>query len=172
MYWSVRFTVASLVAATVLVLTMLVPMEGLAQSTNDDVGNRAAARACEQNGWQDLQREEGTGFSNEDACVRYALLGGELQQRWGVMILEFYGSPSICEFAVTASGLQPNTTNLYTLWVIVGNFVYFSLPIPTDATGNARVDDIEVDSGNAIDVTIIFTRTEEWATNHEALMCR
>ena len=39
-------------------------------------GNSDAANACKQGGWQNLVRQDGTGFNNQGDCVSYAAQGG------------------------------------------------------------------------------------------------
>lgn len=39
-------------------------------------GNSDAANACKQDGWQNLVRQDGTGFKNQGDCVSYAAKGG------------------------------------------------------------------------------------------------
>jgi len=39
-------------------------------------GNSDAANACKQGGWQNLVRQDGTGFKNQGDCVSYAAQGG------------------------------------------------------------------------------------------------
>jgi hypothetical protein len=39
-------------------------------------GNSDAANACKQGGWQNLVRQDGTGFNNQGDCVSYAAKGG------------------------------------------------------------------------------------------------
>jgi hypothetical protein len=44
-------------------------------------GNSGAAYACQQNGWQDLVRQDGTGFKNTGDCGSYAAQGGVLKAK-------------------------------------------------------------------------------------------
>ena len=41
-------------------------------------GNSSNAQVCQQGGWQNLARQDGTGFSNTGDCVSYAAHGGTL----------------------------------------------------------------------------------------------
>jgi hypothetical protein len=41
-------------------------------------GNSANAKACQQDGWKNLVRTDGTSFTNQGACVSYAAQGGTL----------------------------------------------------------------------------------------------
>ena len=44
-------------------------------------GNSDAANACKQDGWQNLVRQDGTGFKNQGDCVSYAVQGGVLKTK-------------------------------------------------------------------------------------------
>ena len=48
---------------------------GVATATAGN-GNSDAANACKQGGWQNLVRQDGTGFKNQGDCVSYAAQGG------------------------------------------------------------------------------------------------
>jgi len=50
---------------------------GVSTATADG-GNSDAAKACQKGGWQNLMRQDGTGFKNEGDCVAYAAQGGKL----------------------------------------------------------------------------------------------
>lgn len=41
-------------------------------------GNSSNAQACQNGGWQDLRRSDGTTFDNQGDCVSYAAQGGTL----------------------------------------------------------------------------------------------
>jgi hypothetical protein len=67
-------------------------------------GNSDAAKACQQGGWQNLAREDGTEFENTGDCVSYAAQGGTLEPK----------GPGVCvagsdNFSDDAVGAQPNT---------------------------------------------------------------
>jgi hypothetical protein len=49
---------------------------GVAAAT---ASNSDAAHACQQNGWQNLFRQDGTAFANQSECVSYAAQGGTLR---------------------------------------------------------------------------------------------
>jgi hypothetical protein len=63
-------------------------------------GNSDAAKACQQGGWQNLVRQDGTGFTNTGDCVSYAAQGGVLSTR------STAGSENFSQYA---SGAQPTT---------------------------------------------------------------
>ncbi len=44
-------------------------------------GNSDAAKACQQGGWQNLVRQDGSGFKNTGDCVSYAAQGGVLMAK-------------------------------------------------------------------------------------------
>jgi hypothetical protein len=44
-------------------------------------GNSDAAHSCQQGGWQNLVRQNGTGFANTGDCVSYAASGGTLSAK-------------------------------------------------------------------------------------------
>jgi hypothetical protein len=41
-------------------------------------GNSGNAQSCQQGGWRNLARQDGTGFTNAGDCVSYAAHGGTL----------------------------------------------------------------------------------------------
>jgi hypothetical protein len=44
-------------------------------------GNSDAAKACQKGGWQNLVRQDGTGFKNAGDCISYAAQGGTLKPK-------------------------------------------------------------------------------------------
>ena len=44
-------------------------------------GNSDNAKACQQGGWQNLVRQDGSGFNNTGDCVSYAAQGGVLKAK-------------------------------------------------------------------------------------------
>ena len=59
------------IIAAVAVAALAVPTLAIAGGGNSD-----AANACKQGGWQNLVRQDGTGFKNQGDCVSYAAKGG------------------------------------------------------------------------------------------------
>ena len=51
---------------------------GVATATAEKGGNSANAKLCQKNGWMNLLRSDGTGFTNQDDCVSYGAQGGTL----------------------------------------------------------------------------------------------
>jgi hypothetical protein len=75
-----RLTV-SLVGGCSLALAGLALLPGgmrPAQGQTAGPGNSAAAHACQQGGYLDFTREDGTAFANTGECVSYAAQGGTL----------------------------------------------------------------------------------------------
>jgi hypothetical protein len=72
-------------------------LTGGAQAANG--GNSDNAKACQNGGWQQLVRADGSEFKNQGACVSYAAQGGTLkpkqtpQQQWTATCLAGTGSP-------------------------------------------------------------------------------
>ena len=66
-------------------------------------GNSDAAKACQEGGWQNLVREDGTEFKNAGDCVSYAAQGGTLEP-----------SPPVSR-ATTTSPMTPGSRNRHLL---------------------------------------------------------
>jgi hypothetical protein len=60
------------VASVTAIAALAVPTVSMAAGNSDN------AHACQQGGWQNLVRQDGTGFSNTGDCVSYAANGGKL----------------------------------------------------------------------------------------------
>jgi hypothetical protein len=71
---------------------------GVATATASNSDN---AKACQQGGWQNLARQDGTGFNNQDECVSYGAHGGLLKPKPPAVIA---GSEN---FAAYDAGSQP-----------------------------------------------------------------
>src|SRR5215467_7041841 len=65
-------------------------------------GNSDTAHACQQGGWQNLARQDGTGFDNQDECVSYGAHGGRLITKPKV-------TPGSENFSAYDAGSQPTT---------------------------------------------------------------
>jgi hypothetical protein len=68
-------------------------------------GNSDAAKACQNGGWQNLVRQDGTGFSNQGDCVSYAAQGGVLKAKSTCTT----GSENFSEFTTGTPGDTPTT---------------------------------------------------------------
>jgi hypothetical protein len=62
-------------------------------------GNSDNAKACQQSGWQNLVRQDGSGFKNTGDCVSYAAQGGVLK-------------PAIKTVSAPMFGLNVNTCSV------------------------------------------------------------
>lgn len=92
---------------TLVVLTG--PMAASAASTSD------AAHACQQGGYLDWTREDGTPFRNTGACVSYVAHGGILVPVEGEtepFLTIVWNEPSFSQFSglLTGAGLEPGAT--------------------------------------------------------------
>jgi len=101
-------------------------------------GNSAAAKACQQGGYANLQGTDGTLFANTGECVSYAAHGGELIDIPVVLpqIINVSftptGDPSYCGVAVELISFPANST--ISVVVDVSGYVY-NASMTTDATG-------------------------------------
>ena len=125
-------------------------------------GNSDAAKACQQDGWQTLVRQDGTGFKNTGDCVSYSAQGGGLvptgshfitfsefpvgtsiTTQYGSEGVVFSGTPgpfiSLDAANPTAPVLSPGAGFLGTL-----NMEFVS---PADGTTPASVSSVEFDIG-------------------------
>src|SRR6478735_1242385 len=59
------------IIAAVAVAALAVPTLAIAGGGNSD-----AANTCKQGGWQNLVRQDGTGFADQGPCVSYVVNGG------------------------------------------------------------------------------------------------
>jgi hypothetical protein len=93
-------------------------------------GNSGNAQACQQSGWQNLARQDGTAFTNTGDCVSYAAHGGTLVTK----------APPITPVSEQMFGLDTNTCSVtvpYTRGidtVIYGVNGYPETPITQDVT--------------------------------------
>lgn len=65
-------------------------------------GNSENAKACQQSGWENLVREDGTGFNNQGECVSYGAHGGVLKAKLSV-------TPGSENFSSYEASSQPTT---------------------------------------------------------------
>jgi hypothetical protein len=63
---------------TMLVVCAALALTVGAGTATADGGNSDAAKACQKAGWQDLMRQDDTGFEDEGDCVSYVAQGGVL----------------------------------------------------------------------------------------------
>lgn len=75
----------------------------------DSSGNSADAKACQKDGWQQLQASDGQLFRNEGECTSYGVRGGVLAARPTLVFdpkVGFCISPG-CWGQFTGTGLEP-----------------------------------------------------------------
>lgn len=95
-------------------------------------GNSDAAHACQQGGWQDWVREDGTTFKNTGACVSYAAHGGVLSPAYTAtrQVCEEHGGTLVVADSPpdlwTCIGMSSYDVELQTRCVADGG-IYFSL---------------------------------------------
>ena len=97
-------------------------------------------QACKKGGWQGLQREDGTRFSNQGRCVSYAVHGGVLVPVVPAVTISFVVSPvdgGSCDATATLADFDPATAYVGTL--LVDTVAAPPVPITTDALGDAVV---------------------------------
>jgi hypothetical protein len=124
-------------------------------------GNSAASAACEDGGYLDYTRTDGTAFRNEGACVRYSAQGGVLVP---VVVGPFsvtYSSIGTNAFraVIDGTGLEPNSlVTIHFVWP--GRSVHISGPaVAADATGNftftheEQCDDVDGNGMTSLTVT-------------------
>jgi hypothetical protein len=71
-------------------------------ATATAAGNSDAAHACQQGGWQNLVRQDGTGFLNTGDCVSYAAQGGVLNPK-PAPVVSTAGSENFSAFGLEAT---------------------------------------------------------------------
>ena len=134
---SVFFVLGTIVALRVL------PLGAIQNPPNSDF-----AKLCQKGGWINLVRTNGTGFTNEEACVSYAARGNTLVQAPPSVSVSYTPTfdPTFCSVTVNLAHFAANT--LYPLTVTVLNQspfhgdTYTSFPgygATTDNSGAASV---------------------------------
>ena len=101
-----RFMVAVLVS-----IAALVP---LTQAASADGGNSSAAHACQQGGYVNLVRSDGSPFADVGSCVSYGAHDGTFVPV--TLTATFTADPNrgiFEDLTVTGSGLQPGSTVTY-----------------------------------------------------------
>jgi hypothetical protein len=79
-------------------------------------GNSDNAKTCQQGGWQNLVRQDGTGFNNTGDCVAYAAQGGVLKPK---------PAPGPIAVSVPAFGLNTTTCSVTVPYVNgIDTFLY------------------------------------------------
>ena len=99
----------------VVLITSLVLLGALSSSAvAAPGGNSANAKLCQKAGWTDLQRSDGTTFTNQGACVSYAAQGGTLEPQSPdpvtvSFLLGSLGDIGVCGIRVDVVGFAPDT---------------------------------------------------------------
>ena len=147
-----------------------------AEATGDGQGkggvNHDAMAACKNGGWSELQREDGTRFSNQGRCVSYAVHGGVVVPVVPTVTITFVASAETadaCDATGTLVDFGPATSYVGTLQVdaVAGAL----LAITTDALGDSSVPlgtftslqtlDLTVDGVTSGDVIVDCTEVPE-----------
>lgn len=107
-------------------------------------GNSAAAQQCEDGGYVNYQRTDGSRFANEGACTSYAARGGGLvpipTRSIDLVFAPSTRFPGLCDVFAELQGFAANTFYLasYDLYQD-GEFVDGQgAPVTTDASGSAN----------------------------------
>jgi hypothetical protein len=99
-------------------------------------GNSDNAKACQQSGWQNLVRQDGTGFKNAGDCVSYAAQGGVLNAKPAP--IRVVPAPMFGLDAGSCSVTVPYTPGIDT--VLYGVNGYAEAPITHDVTVTGALD--------------------------------
>src|SRR5262249_15599241 len=97
-------------------------------------GNSDASNACKQGGWQNLVRQDGTGFKNQGDCVSYAVQGGVLKTKAAA-------APQPVKVSVPMFDLDVNTCSVTVPYTQGINTVLYGVNGHSEAplTGNVTV---------------------------------
>ncbi len=108
---------------------------------DEEGSNHDLMEACKKGGWQGLQREDGTRFSNQGRCVSYAVHGGLIAAVVPAVTFSFVLSADLisCDATATIADFDPAT--LYTGTLLVNGLDPLLPPVSftTDALGDALV---------------------------------
>jgi hypothetical protein len=99
-------------------------------------GNSDSAKACQQSGWQNLVRQDGTGFKNQGDCVSYAAQGGTPKMKPAP--ITGVSEPTFALDANTCSVTVPYTPGIDT--VLYGVNGYPETPITHSVTVTGGLD--------------------------------
>ena len=87
---------------------------GIATASAADGGNSDNAKLCQQGGWEDLLREDGTPFKNVGDCLSYAAQGGELSLSAAATCASVGGTYSTDPSTAGPASVLPDFTFLWT----------------------------------------------------------
>lgn len=147
----------AVVALTAAAVFSVLAVSGTASA--DTGGNSAAAHACQDGGYANLEGTDGTLFSNVGNCVSYAAHGGTLvaiAPSVSVAVTPT-SDPNYCNVIVTLSRFAPNTT--YPSTFTINRMGPYPGPnLTTDANGNLTTDvfsfNFSFDQNNSIIYTV------------------
>jgi hypothetical protein len=126
-----RKVISGLIAA-IAAAAMLVPVAAAG-------GNSDNAHACQSGGWQNLVRQDGTGFNNQGECVSYGAHGGLLKAKAPAVTEPVpVSAPSFNLDVNTCSVTVPDTPGIDT--VLYGVNGYPETPITHDVTVTGGLD--------------------------------
>lgn len=106
-------------------------------SASPNLGNSHNAQLCQQGGWQNLERSNGTLFANDGACVSYGAHGGTIIPIPPTISVSFSPTfdPNYCNVHLTLSHFAANT--FYSVVYSIQGFGSFSYApgLTTDSAG-------------------------------------
>jgi hypothetical protein len=108
---------------------------------DESSSNHDVMEACKKGGWQGLQREDGTRFSNQGRCVSYAVHGGLIAAVVPAVTISFVVSADLlsCDATATIADFDPATLYGGTLLVNGVDPLLPPVSFTTDALGDALV---------------------------------
>jgi hypothetical protein len=101
-------------------------------------GNSDVAHACQQGGWQNYVRADGTGFNNQGECVSYGAQGGSLKKK---PLVTNVSEPTFNYNVKTCSVTVPYTPGLDTRLYGVNGYSQ-DTPITHDVTITAGLEGV------------------------------
>lgn len=151
-----------LIVRRLLAACSIAALAALMAATVAQASNSAAAAACQQDGWQTLVRQDGTGFKNTGDCVSYAAHGGALIPKGnhlitfsefpvGTFVTTQYASEGVIFSGTPGPRISPDFANPTTPVLSPGPGYLGTIQIefvsPTDGTTPASVSSVEFDVG-------------------------
>ena len=156
----------------VLVAALLTTVLGVGASTAlAGGGNSGNAKACQKNGWQQLQMSTGSAFASQDECVSYGARGGTLFAPSLIATDEGCmpspGGTFKDEWVLSATGFTPGSS--LTITPVPGPW-----PVPFDGSGQITVHyfaasgglnpSITFTDGNGVHASVTFGPTLDCST--------
>jgi hypothetical protein len=147
----------SSIAIVVIICTCLMSVLPNAAVAAPGGGNSANAAQCQKGGWQQLQRTDGSRFSNQGDCVSYAAQGGALVPIAATPVVQMIpdgGADVPCSWAVIGTGFLPLTTYHYQIF-LSGTSLGPGFDIMSDSGGSTG-------SGFGMEPGIAPSTTSSW----------